>query len=77
MRGSSRKCRGMCTGPLLAYAGLRWTGCVREGLEALKMLLNWSRFAKDRQSWRGNIQHILGRTQQNAGHVYLIGWLID
>ena len=44
-----------------------WTGYVREDLEAVRLLLNWSRLAKDRQLWRDQIQQILGHTQQNAG----------
>ena len=30
--------------------------CEREDLEALKLLLNWSGSAKDRESWRDRIQ---------------------
>ena len=40
------------------------TDHVREDVEALKMLLNWSGSAKDRESWEDNIQQILGHTQQ-------------
>ena len=46
-----------------------WTDPVREDLEALKLLLNWSRLAKDRESWRDKVQQILGHTQQNAGNL--------
>ena len=42
---------------------------MREDLEALRLLLNWSRLAKGRESWRDNIQQILAHTQQNAGNV--------
>ena len=49
-----------------------WTDYVREDLEALRLLLNWSRLAKDRESWRDKIHQILGHTQQIAGNVSLI-----
>ena len=49
-----------------------WTDYVREDLEALRLLLNWSRLAKDRELWRYKIHQILGHTQQNAGNLELI-----
>ena len=46
-----------------------WTDYVRGDLEALRLLLTWSRLAKDRELWRDTIQQILGHTQQHAGNV--------
>ena len=42
---------------------------VRQDLEVLKMLLNWSRLAKDRESWRDKTHQILGHTQLSAGNI--------
>ena len=41
-------------------------------LEALRLLLNWSRLAEDRESWKVKIKHILRHTQQHAVNVCMI-----
>ena len=46
-----------------------WTDYVREDLDVLRLLHNWSRAAQDRDSWRDKIQRLLGHTQHNAGNV--------
>ena len=46
-----------------------WTEYVREDLNVLRLLHNWSRAAQDRVSWRDKIQRLLGHTQHNAGNV--------
>ena len=42
---------------------------MREDSEALRLLLNWSNLAKDRESWTEKIQQILGHTQQKLERV--------
>ena len=48
------------------------TDYVREDLDVLRLLHNWSRAAQDRDSWRDNFQKLLGYTQYNAGKLNLI-----
>ena len=62
----------MLVGDGLLEFGKCWPDCVREDWEALRLLLNWSRLAKERESWRDVLQQILEHTQQNAGKILLI-----
>ena len=58
--------RGCCTATcraLLVGAGLQ----MLEDFKALRPLLCGSRLAKDKGSWRDNIQQILEHTQRHAG----------
>ena len=41
-----------------------WTDCVREHLTASGLTASWFRKAQDRDSWRDQIQELLGHTQQ-------------
>ena len=44
-----------------------WTDYVREDFEAPRLLLDWSSLAKNSDTWRYQIQQLLGHTQQNTG----------
>ena len=53
--------------PKVCHIGPKcWADHVREDLEALGMLLCWSRLARARNAWRDRLHNILGHPQQNA-----------